>query len=336
MQIRSEQLKAALQKQLSGLYLLSGDEPLQLGEAADAVRKSARHAAYNVRQVLTVETGFDWNELTIATDSLSLFTDKTFVEVRLNSNKLGAEGSKALIKYCQHLPDDTLLLITMPRLEKAQLKTKWFQAVDKVGVVVQIWSIEGVQLIQWLTRRASKRGLQIEPDGIKVLASRVEGNLLAAAQEIEKLYIQYGESRLSRHLVEEAVADNSRYDVFKLTDCVLAGRINRAVKILNGLKAEGIVAPVVLWALTRETRLLLSIKTAVNNGQNKEAVLNKNRLWDKRKQLINTAISRLKMAQLSQMLLLAAHADRQIKGQERGDCWETLLSYCLLFNPQKN
>ena len=336
MQLKLEQLTVALEKKIAGLYLLSGDEPLQLGEASDAVRIAARNAGYNARQVLTVETGFDWNELAIATDSLSLFADKTFVELRLSSNKLGTEGSKALINYCLHLPDDTLLLISMPRLDKSQLKTKWFQAVDKVGVIVQIWSIDGLQLIKWLTQRASKRGLQIESDGIKVLASRVEGNLLAAAQEIEKLYIQYGESRLSRHLVEEAVADNSRYDVFKLTDCVLAGRINRAIKILNGLKAEGIVAPVILWALTRETRLLLSIKTAVNNGQNKEAVLNKNRLWDKRKQLINAAMSRLKMAQLSQMLLLGAQADRQIKGQEQGDCWETLLSYCLLFYPKKN
>jgi DNA polymerase-3 subunit delta len=328
--LKPEQLAASLEK-IKALYLISGDEPLQQGEAADFIRKAAKKTGYINREVLSVDTGFDWNELSIATDSLSLFSEKTFIDLRLLSTKLGVEGSKAIIHFCQGIPEDTLLLITMPKLDKAQMKSKWFQAVDKSGVVIQVWPLEGADLLNWLKQRAQKRGLHIESEGIKTLASRVEGNLLAAAQEIEKLYILYGQSQLTIQDVETSVTDSSRYDVFKLTDCVLAGRINRATKILNGLKAEGIAAPVVLWALTRDTRLLLTIILAIENGQNKETVLNQNRLWDKRKQLVGHAVSRIKQEQLNQMLLLAAKVDRQIKGQEKGDCWETLLSYCLLF-----
>jgi DNA polymerase-3 subunit delta len=329
--IKPEQLESALEKNIAALYLLAGDEPLQLGEAADAVRRAARNAGYNTREVLTVGTGFEWHDLAIATDSLSLFSDKTFVELRMSSTKVGTDGAKALMNYCQGVPADTLLLITMPKLDKAALRTKWFQTIEKSAVVVQLWPIEGAGLLTWLAQRSSKRGLKIDPDGIRLLAARIEGNLLAAVQEIEKLYILHGPSALSKQAVEESVADSSRFDVFKLTECVLAGRINKAMKILNALKAEGIAAPVVLWALTRETRLLLSIKVAVNKGQNKEVVLNQHKLWDKRKQLVSAAVSRIELEQLRQMLLLAAQVDRQIKGQAQGDCWETLLSYCILF-----
>ncbi|KAF3977147.1 MAG: DNA polymerase III subunit delta [Methylococcales symbiont of Iophon sp. n. MRB-2018] len=330
MRLKAEQLERSLKK-LAALYLISGDEPLQLGEAADAVRKAARSIGYCSREVLIVDSRFEWNTLSIVTHSLSLFSEKTFVDLRLTTAKLGIEGSKALIHYCQHLPEDTLLLITMPKLDKAQLKTKWFQSVDKTGVVIQIWPLDGVNLLQWLKQRAQKRGLQIDSESIKTLATKIEGNLLAATQEIEVLYVLHGQSQIKKQDVEGAVTDSSRFDVFKLTDCVLAGRINRTIKILNSLKAEGIAAPVVLWALSRETRLLMTIKIAIDQGQNKEAVLNQNRLWDKRKQLVSVAVSRIQQQQLKQMLLLAAKVDRQIKGQEKGDCWETLLAYCMLF-----
>lgn len=331
MRLTIQQLSNALQKKVEALYLISGDEPLQVNEAADAVRSIAKNSAYNTRQVITIEAATEWHKLAAATDTHSLFSDRVLVDLKVTSNKIGAEGSKTLVNYCQQLPENTLLLLTMPKLDKAQLKSKWVQALDKVGVIVQLWPLDGAALLQWLRQRAQQRGLQIDGEGIKALASRVEGNLLAAAQEIEKLYILHGESKLSHSAVAESVMDSSRFDVFKLVDCVLAGHINRATKILNNLKAEGLAAPIVLWALTRDTRLLLKIKIAINKGQNKEAVLNQNRLWEQRKRVVGAAASRLKVAQLTQMLLLGAQADRQIKGRERGDCWETLLSYCVLF-----
>ncbi|MFW5444190.1 MAG: DNA polymerase III subunit delta [Methylococcaceae bacterium] len=330
MRLKPEQLESSL-KNLAAVYLISGDEVLQAGEVADSIRKAAKNAGYTTREVLSVETGFEWSELSFAADSMSIFADKKLIDLRLISGKPGTEGAKTLFNYCQHLPEDTVLLISTPKLASAALKTKWCQAIDQNGVIVQTWPLDGADLIQWLQRRVNKRGLQIEPDGIKALAARIEGNLLAASQEIEKLYILYGEKPLSKQAVEQAVADSARFDVFKLTDCVLSGRVVRAVKIINGLKAEGIAAPVVLWALTREARLLVNIKVALQQGQNKETVFKSHRLWDKRKQLVNVAVSRLDMATLEQVLLLSSEADRQIKGRQKGDCWETLLSICVLF-----
>lgn len=330
MRLKSEQLDGALKK-LAAVYLVSGDEPLQLGESADAIRKAAKDAGYNTREVFSVETGFEWNELLVAADSLSIFADKKLIDLRMPAAKPGTEGAKVLSEYCQRLPEDSILLITTAKLTAATLKSKWCQSIDRVGVIVQVWPLEGANLIQWLQRRARKRGLQIEQNGLNVLASRIEGNLLAASQEIEKLYILHGEGVISKQAVEDAVTDSARFDVFKLTDCVLAGRVSRAIKILNGLKAEGIAAPVVLWALARETRMLINIKIALGHGQNKDLVFKKNGLWDKRKQLVNAALPRMEMNDLQQALLLSSKIDRQIKGQERGDCWESLLSLCLLF-----
>ncbi len=331
MRIKLEQLAGALKNNLAAFYFITGDEPLQLGEAADAIRLAVKKQGYTTREVLTVETGFEWNELGIEADSFSIFADKKLIDLRMPSGKPGAEGSKALIKYCQRVPEDTILIITSAKLEKSSLNTKWFQAIDQAGVVIQVWPLDGADLIQWLQRRVQKRGLQIEHDGIKALAARVEGNLLAASQEIEKLYVLHGDSPISKQMIENAVADNARFDVFKLTDCVLSGRVTRAVKILNGLKSEDVAAPVVVWALAREARLLIQIQTDLKQGQNKQLVFKKHRLWDKRQQLISSALSRMKINKLQQVLVLSAKADRQIKGREAGDCWETLLSVCVLF-----
>ncbi len=331
MRLKPEQVNAAL-KQLAPVYFVTGDEPLQQGEVADAIRLAAKKSGYSTREVLSVETGFEWGDLALAADSMSLFADKKIIDLRLPSGKPGIEGAKALIDYCQRLPEDNLLLITAPKVTGATLKTKWCQAIDQSGVIVQVWPPDGTTLIQWLQRRAQKRGLLVAEDGVKVLASRIEGNLLAASQEIEKLYILYGSDSISKQAVEQAVADSSRFDVFKLSDCMLSGRMGRAVKILNGLKAEGIALPVIVWALSKEIRMLINIKTAISQGQNKEQVLKNNRLWDKRKQLVSNAIARIDTQVLQQALLLCSKADRQIKGREQGDCWETLLSLCMLFS----
>lgn len=331
MRIRPEQLNAALQKGLAPVYLVSGDEPLQLGEMADAVRKAARQAGFETREVFSADTGFEWNELTVSADSLSIFADKKIIDLRLPSGTPGTEGSKALVAYCERLPEDTLLLITAGKLASASLKTRWFEALDKAGCVIQVWPLEGQDLIRWLQQRMQNRGLQAEAEGLRTLASRVEGNLLAAAQEIEKLYVLYGAGHLSNQQILDVVADSSRFDVFKLMDGVLAASVNRVFRILSGLQAEGIAAPVVLWALTREARLLSKIKQALSQGQNRELVFKNNQVWDKRKQLVSEALGRLNDSDLNRILVLSAKADRQIKGQQQGDPWETLLAVCLMF-----
>ncbi|MFA5016726.1 MAG: DNA polymerase III subunit delta [Methylobacter sp.] len=331
MRLKPEQIAAALQKGLAPVYFISGDEPLQLGEMADAVRAAARKDGYDSREVLVADSSFSWNELTESAGSLSIFADKKIIDLRLPSGTPGADGSKALIAYCERLPEDTLLLITAAKMAGASLKARWFQALDKVGCVVQVWPLEGQDLIRWLQQRMQRRGLQAETEGIKILASRIEGNLLAAAQEIEKLYVLYGEGRLSNQQISDAVADSSRFDVFKLMDSVLAARVGRIFKILSGLQAEGVAAPVVLWALTREARVLIRIKQALAQGQNRAVVFKNNQIWDKRQQLVSDALNRLGDSDLNSILTLSAKADRQIKGQQQGEPWETLLAVCLMF-----
>ncbi|MEI6269578.1 MAG: DNA polymerase III subunit delta [Methylococcaceae bacterium] len=331
MRIKPEQLGVALKKSLAPVYFISGDEPLQLGEIADAIRKAAKKAGFENREILSAETGFEWNQLAFTADSYSLFADKKIIDLRLPSGTPGIEGSKALIAYCERLPEDTILLVTAGKIAGSALKTKWLEALDKKGVVIQVWPLEGNDLIHWLQQRAEQRGLHIEKEGLRILASKIEGNLLAAAQEIEKLYVLYGAGNLSSQQITEAVADSSRYDVFKLMDSVLAARVSRILKILSGLRSEGVATPIVLWALTREARVLIKMKLAISQGQNREVVFKNNQIWDKRKQLISNALSRLSDSDLNNILVLSAKADRQIKGQESGDAWETLLALCLLF-----
>jgi DNA polymerase-3 subunit delta len=331
MRLKPEQLSAALQKGLMPVYFITGDEPLQLGEAADAVRKAARKAGFENREIMSAETGFEWNQLAFSADSLSIFADKKIIDLRLPSGTPGTDGAKALIAYCERLPEDTLLLITAGKLASGALKTRWLEALDKMGVVIQVWPLEGQDLIRWLQQRMQQRGLNAETDGLRLLASRIEGNLLAAAQEIEKLYVLYGTGNLSNQQIFDVVADSSRYDVFKLMDSVLSASVNRIFKVLSGLRSEGVAAPIVLWALTREARVLIKIKQALSQGQNREAVFKNNQIWDKRKQLVSNALNRLSDSDLNSILVLSAKADRQIKGRQQGDAWETLLAICLMF-----
>ena len=331
MRIKPEQLSAVLQKGLKPIYFITGDEPLQLGEMADAVRKAAKKAGFENREIISAETGFEWNQLAFSAESLSIFADKKIIDLRLSSGTPGTDGAKALIAYCERVPEDTLLLITAGKVASSALKTRWLEALDKVGVVIQVWPLEGQDLIRWLHQRLHQRGLNAETDGLRILASRIEGNLLAAAQEIEKLYVLYGTGNLSNQQIIDVVADSSRYDVFKLMDSVLSASVNRIFKVLSGLRAEGIAAPIVLWALTREARGLIKIKLALTQGQNRDTVFKNNQIWDKRKQLVNNALNRLSESDLNSILVLSAKADRQIKGQQQGDAWETLLSICLMF-----
>jgi len=331
MRLKLEQLDAELKKSLHPVYLVSGDEPLQLGEAADVIRSAVRLAEYHVREVISIDQGNEWSQLTVEADSLSIFAEKKLIDLRLPSGKPGSEGGKVLSAYCENLPADTVLLITAGKLDAASQKAQWFQAIDNVGVVIQVWPLQGQDLLNWLQRRAESNGMRLDIDAAKSLASRIEGNLLAAAQEIEKLFILHGQIKIDKAMIEDAVADSARFDVFKLAEAVLAGKINRAVKVLNGLKAEGVAAPVVLWALSREARALFNVKTDLNRGGQPESVFKKHRIWDKRKQLMREAFQRLTLSQMQSLLALSAKADRQIKGQMAGDGWDTLFEICLTF-----
>lgn len=335
MRVSPTELSKALQSKLAPLYFLTGDEPLQLGEAADAVRQAARQAGFSEREVISVDAHFSWHSLLEAAGALSIFADKKIIDLRIPDGKLGVEGSKALQQYCDNKPDDTLLLISCGKLARESFKSKWFMALDEFGVIVQVKELDGRELLDWLQRRAVRRGLSLEVEAAKWLAARIEGNLLAAAQEIEKLFVLFGQQPITAAMLQEVIADSSRYDVFKLADSVLQGNLQRIGKILPGLRDEGIAAPVVLWALTREARSLLNIHLQLQQRVAREVVFKNLQIWDKRKDLINGALTRVKPAALQDILLLSANADQQIKGQRAGDPWETLLQICLLFVDSK-
>lgn len=331
MRLKVEQLAGALQKSLAPVYWVGGDEPLQLGEAADEIRAAARRAGYTTREVVSVETGNEWPLLLAEAESLSIFSDKKLIDLRLPSAKPGVEGGKVLVEYCKKLPSETILLISAGKLETASLKSQWFQVLESIGVVVQVWPLQGQEFLQWLQRRAERRGMRLSSEAVRLLASRVEGNLLAAAQEIEKLFILHGAVAIDNTAVEDDVADSSRFDVFKLVEALTAGKLNRAIRILHALRAEGTAAAVVLWAISREARLLWNLQSEAKVGGLSEATFKKYQVWDKRKQAVQEAMSRIKPAELRAILLACAATDACVKGQAFGDEWESLFEICRLW-----
>jgi len=325
-----DQLPMALGKSIAPVYIISGDEPLQLNEALDTVRKAAFGRGFIDREVFYVDGSFDWGRLLEACSSFSLFGEPRILDLRL-SGKPDKEGAAALEAYAKRLPDDAVLIVTLPKLTATDQKAAWFQVLEKKGVFVQVWPLSGQPLIAWLDKRMSAKKMLADRSGLLILAARVEGNLLAAAQEIEKLHILYGPKRISDDMIRKSVADSARYDVYDLAEAALQGQITRAHRVLQGLRGEGIANAVVLWALARDIRLLCRIKHLMDGGEGLESAFSrqKERVWDKRKSSLSTAAQRLTLDQAHRALLLCAKADRMIKGMESGDTWEALLDVCL-------
>lgn len=329
MRLKVEQLEPALEKSLAPVYLIAGDEPLQLGEAADAVRIAARKSGFAVREVISIDSGNEWPSFAAESESLSIFSDKKLIDLRLPSGKPGAEGGKLLVAFCQSPPPDTVLLMTACKIEKASQKSQWFQAIEQTGVVVQVWPLQGSELEQWVRRRAGRRGLSMDPDAIKSLVARIEGNLLAASQEIEKLYILQGSNRITRAMIEADVADSARFDVYALGDELLAGRLRRVLKILRHLKAEGIAPPVIVWSIAKDLRTLIQLQSELRQGMPQETAFRKHAVWENRKPLFQDALKRLRVGHSLALLETTATIDRQIKGQASGDVWEALFDLCV-------
>jgi DNA polymerase-3 subunit delta len=326
--LSAEQLGGQLKKRLAPVYFLSGDEPLQLAEASDAVRQAARNAGYASREVFYADAGFDWSLLQEAADSFSLFGEKRILDLRLPAKPDKTAGA-ALVRYAERPAEDAVLVVSSPKIAGAEQKSRWYQAIDRIGVVVQVWPLEGEQLLRWLDRRLNAKGLLADRSGIRILAARIEGNLLAAAQEIEKLHILYGEGKIDDDQIVKAVADSARYDVFDLAEETLRGHTAKACRVLAGLKAEGVAPAVALWALTRDIRLIGNIMALVAQGTPTESALAKCQVWDKRKPTVLQALQRLNRDSVHRCLLLSAKADRVIKGMETGEPWEALLSVCI-------
>ncbi len=259
MNVRPDQLADILKQQLHPVYLISGDEPLQVMESSDRVRACCRQQGYDEREIFDVDASFDWQLLKDEASSMSLFSSRRILEVRLPSAKPGREGGQALKAYASSPPEDTVLLITAGKLEAAQKNSAWFKALDQAGVVMQCWPVAADRLPAWIKQRFQSRGMQPGKDVIDYVCQRVEGNLLAAAQEIDKLNLLVGPGAVDIASVREAVADSSRFSVFELADSALAGEQARVIRILQGLHAEGIEPVLVTWALAKDIRLLASV-----------------------------------------------------------------------------
>jgi DNA polymerase-3 subunit delta len=328
--LRAEQLPAALAKSLASAYLVSGEEPLQISEAQDQIRAAARAQGFANRELFYAEAGFDWGRLLEASDSFSMFGERRLIDLRLPA-KPDKDGAAALERYAKRLPDDAVLLVTLPKLTAADQKAAWLQALEAKGVFVQVWPLSGQALIAWLEKRLAAKKMQAARSGLELLAARVEGNLLAAAQEIEKLHILHGPARISDDMILKAVADSARYDVYDLAEAALLGQPARAHRVLAALRGEGTASAVALWALARDIRLLCGIKAAMARGAPLEAAFaqQKERVWDKRKTSLASAAQRLSLDEARSALLRCARADRRVKGMDGGDAWEALLDVCL-------
>jgi DNA polymerase-3 subunit delta len=317
-----------LERGLAPVYVLSGDEPLQLGEAADAVRAAARERGYALRELFQVEPGFSWGAFLEAGNSVPLFGDSRILDLRLNA-KPDREGAAALLRYLEKPPPDAILILTLPRLTKEELNAAWARAAESAGVMVQVWPLEGRELIGWLDRRMNRSGMLADQSGLRLLAARVEGNLLAAAQEIEKLRVLYGAGRIEDEQIVSAVCDCARYDVFDAAAAMLDGHAGRTLRILRGLEGEGVAALVVLWAITRELRSLAVVQRETARGQPMDGVLAKLRIFDKRKESFVRAARRLGRDGVLDAIRLCARVDRIAKGLEPGDPWLGLSEVCL-------
>ena len=336
MKLNPAQLGKHLQGALAPVYVVSGDEPLLCQEACDAIRAATRQQGFSERQVFNVDASFDWGNLLQAGASMSLFADKRLLELRLPTGKPGDKGTAALLEYLGRPPEDTLLLISLPKLDGSAQKTKWAKAlIDGAhSQFLQIWPIDAHQLPQWIRQRLAQAGLNASQEAVDMIAVRVEGNLLAAAQEIEKLKLLAEDGQVDAGTVQAAVADSARFDVFGLIDAALNGEAAHAQRMLEGLRGEGVEPPVILWALARETRLLATIAQQHGQGMPLEKAFSSARppVWDKRRPLVSKALQRHSAKRWAQLLLDAQRIDAQIKGQAPGDPWSALslltLSIC--------
>jgi DNA polymerase III subunit delta len=327
MQISHAQLTAHLAKGLRGLYTVVGDEALLVQEATDAIRAAARGAGFTERVVHTAAGAhFDWRGVVASASEMSLFADKQIIDIRVPTGKPGKDGSTALqaIAEAAQDSDDTLTLITLPRLDGATGKSAWVGALDQCGVFIKIDPVERAALPHWIAQRLAQQNQRVQAgeagqQSLSFFADRVEGNLLAAHQEIQKLGLLYPPGELSFEQVEQAVVNVARYDPFKLTESVLGGQLQRVQRMLDGLKAEGVSPVVVHWALAEEVRALYRVKQSTDAGKPMPVALRENRIWGPRERLIERVIGALQGKQLAQWVQLAHAVDGVVKGLRAPD-----------------
>jgi DNA polymerase-3 subunit delta len=329
MQLRFDALDGHLAKTLAPLYVITSDEHLLALEAADKIRRTAKAQGFYERDILTVERSFKWGALLAANQSQSLFGDKKLIDLRIPTGKPGKDGGQALQEYVANLSPDNLTLITLPKLDWATQKAAWVGSLQQASVYIDIPLVERSQLPNWISLRLSAQQQTADRQSLDFIADRVEGNLLAAHQEIQKLALLHPAGKLSFEQIHDAVLNVARYDVFKLNEAMLAGDIARLVRMLNGLKGEGEALPLVLWAMAEEIRTLLKLKSGMQQGRPLSALLKEYRIWGPRERLMDPALRRVSLTTLQGALQEASQVDKMVKGLRAkafaGDPWDALL-----------
>ena len=324
MSIGPENLAGKLDRGLAPVYLVAGDEMLLVQECVDLIRKKARDNGFTERVVLFAERGFNWLDLSHASESQSLFSEGKIIELRIPTGKPGREGSQAIVDYLEGDNEANILLVTCNKMDKASSNTKWAQALDKHGVFVHIWPVKPAQLPAWISARMQALDLSPDHDAVQMLAERLEGNLLAANQEIQKLKLLKSSGPIKLEDVRECVADSARFDVFRLIECAYLGQLNHALRIVAGLKAAGAELPMLVGALVWELGSFEQVRTQFGSGVPVDVAFRQARIWQSRQKPMRSALERLSTDDVHQCLGLLAKLDRQSKGREGGDPWVTL------------
>jgi DNA polymerase-3 subunit delta len=325
MQIRGDQLAGHLERELRSLYVVYGDDPLLVIEAADAIRARARQQGFSEREILTVLPHFDWNQLLAVGGNLSLFGDRKLIDLRIPTGKPGKDGSAALQDWCRHQSPDNLLLVTLPELDWREEKAAWFTALANAGMAIKLTAPPLAELPAWIAGRFRRQHQSADLESLKFIAERVEGNLLAAHQEIQKLGLLHPAGQLSPEQIRDAVLDVARYDIDGLREALLAGDVARLTRTLDGLMHEGEPPPLVLWAMSEEIRALTVIRAGIDQGRPLDGLLRDAKVWGPRLNPVKKALQRLSTATLEAALEQAGRVDRLIKGVGQGNVWQELL-----------
>ena len=319
MTLSPAQLEAALARRLAPAYLIAGDEPLLVQECADAVRATARAQGFEEREVHAVERGFDWSALAGSLASLSLFASRRLIEMRLRTPAAATDGADLFARFADAPPDDVVLLVIAPKLDKRAQGAAWVRALAQAGEFTEVRPVEPPALPSWIQDRLRRAGLHADAEAVRLLAERVEGNLLAAHQEIEKLRLLHGAGEVDAEAVRAAVADSARYDIFKLADAAVAGDAGRALRILAGLRAEGLAIPQILWPLARELRGLTRVRWLMDEGMAAPAAMQRAGVWRNRAGLVGRAVARHDGRALRGLARQLALVDRLSKGALPGN-----------------
>ncbi|MEN9916187.1 MAG: polymerase delta subunit [Pseudomonadota bacterium] len=331
MQCRYEQLPQQLNNPaLAPIYLIFGEEVVLIQDACNTIRLAAKKAGFTERQVFYADTHFNASSLITCINNYGLFAEKQLLELHL-SQGFSESITQALTLYTKNPPPNKLLLIIAGKLDRRLQQTTWFKSIDKLGLVIPIWPLQTPQLFKWVTERFHTLGLKIEKTAIECLIFATEGNLLATQQTIEKLSLYFGTSHnlITIDMLTQALSDNARFDPFKLIDAALAGNSERCLRILTYLKEEGIEPLLILWALSRECRLLASFAFKLSQGQNLITLFKDQQIWEKRKLLLQQALTRHTLKHWHRLLGHAHRIDQLIKGIGIGNIWNALQTLSL-------